>query len=93
MSPGDGIIDLRAEKQSKNIILSVGDNGCGIPEECLLKVTEPFFRVDKARSREQGGAGLGLTLCMQIAKVHDAEMIIESDVGVGTMVKIIFISS
>jgi signal transduction histidine kinase len=91
-TPGNGIICLNAAKQDKKTVLSVTDNGCGIPEECLAKVAEPFYRVDKSRSREQGGAGLGLTLSMQIAKVHDAEMIIESEVGAGTCIKVIFTS-
>ena len=73
-----------------NAVLSVVDNGCGISPDDLAKITEPFYRVDKARSREQGGAGLGLTLCKQIAEVHGAEMSIESILGEGTSVKITF---
>jgi signal transduction histidine kinase len=70
--------------------LSVSDNGCGISDEDIARITEPFYRIDKARSREQGGAGLGLTLCRQIAEVHGAEMIIESLIGSGTKVTITF---
>jgi len=92
-TPGEGIIHLGTEKQGEKIVISVSDNGCGIPEESMEKVAEPFYRVDKARSREQGGAGLGLTLCKQIAKAHGAEMTIESVVGVGTTVKVTFTSS
>ena len=91
--PEGGIIRLEAEKQSGGISVSVTDNGCGIPEESITRVTEPFYRVDKARSREEGGAGLGLTLCQQIAAAHDAAMLIESVVGVGTTVKIGFTTS
>ena len=74
----------------KLITLSVLDNGCGIPEDKLSKIIEPFFRVDKARNRASGGVGLGLTLCKQIADVHDAEMVITSVKEQGTVVKIIF---
>ena len=92
-SPNDGIIHLEAIKENGKIIISVTDNGCGIPEESIAKVIEPFYRVDNARSREQGGAGLGLTLCKQIAEAHDAQFNIESVVGVGTTVKITFTCS
>ena len=92
-TPGAGVIRLTAEKQLDGLIISVADNGCGIPDESLSYITEPFYRVDKARSREQGGAGLGLALCRQIAGAHGAEMVLESSVGAGTTVKITFTSS
>jgi len=92
-APDSSIINLEAEKLGGNIVLSVSDNGCGIPEESVPKVTEPFYRVDKSRNREQGGAGLGLALCGQIAAAHNAEMVVKSAVGKGTTVKIIFTSS
>ena len=91
--PGVGAIHLVAEKQDDGIVISVSDNGCGIPKESISHITEPFYRVDKARSREDGGAGLGLAICKQIIEAHNADMIIESSVGVGTMVKITFTSS
>ena len=92
-SAQDGVIRLAAENQGEKIILSVTDNGRGIPKDSLAKVVEPFYRVDKARSRAQGGAGLGLTLCKQIAEAHGAIMDIESLVGEGTTVGITFTSS
>jgi len=70
--------------------LSVTDNGCGIPKDALAKVTEPFYRVDAARNRKHGGAGLGLSLCKRIAEAHNAEMSIKSKVGEGTSVHITF---
>jgi len=85
-----GIIELSARENWDYIILSVKDNGHGIAPENLHKLTEPFFRVDKARSREAGGIGLGLTLCKQIADVHGAKLIVESALGVGTMVSVTF---
>ncbi len=92
-----GVIRLEASESTDGgsdsfITLSVTDNGFGIPAESIAKVTEPFYRVDKARSREQGGAGLGLTLCGQIAKAHGAVMGIESEEGKSTSVKIKFTS-
>jgi len=72
------------------IIISVADNGRGIPKESLPKITEPFYRVDKARNREQGGAGLGLALCKRIAEAHGATLEIESTVDVGTVATITF---
>ena len=89
-SPYEGVIHLDAKEQEGEIIISVEDNGCGIPEDKIAKVTEPFYRVDKARSREEGGVGLGLTLCKQIAEAHGAKMFIDSVAGMGTTVKIIF---
>jgi len=87
---GNGIIYLKAEQQSQKIVLSVADNGCGISNDDILKMAEPFFTVDKSRSKEQSGIGLGMTLCKQIVDVHEAEMIVESSVNVGTTVKITF---
>lgn len=87
-----GAVWLEAKEEKGKIILSVTDNGCGIPEESISKVVEPFYRVDKARSRESGGTGLGLTLCRQIVSAHNAQMCIESDLGQRTRVEIIFTS-
>ena len=89
-TPNDGIIYLEAKKQNEKTGLSVSDNGCGISDEEIARITEPFYRIDKARSRDHGGAGLGLTLCRQIAEVHGAEMIIESLVGSGTKITVTF---
>ena len=92
-SPNESIIFMEAKNENEGTTLSVRDNGCGIPADSLSKVTEPFYRVDKARSKKQGGAGLGLALCQKIAEAHGAKMVIESTVGVGTAVKITFTSS
>jgi signal transduction histidine kinase len=85
-----GVVRLEAKEEEGRVVLSVTDNGCGIPEESIPKVAEPFYRVDKARSRETGGVGLGLALCRQIASVHDAGMHIESEPGCGTRVEIVW---
>lgn len=65
---------------------SVEDNGKGMTEEELLHVTEPFYRTDKSRSRAEGGAGLGLALCKNIAEAHGAKLRFESKIGEGTKV-------
>lgn len=66
--------------------LSVADEGSGIPAEQIPLVTEPFYRVDKARSRKLGGAGLGLSLCRMIAQAHGGELTIHSETGRGTTI-------
>ena len=62
----------------------VTDSGCGIAEDDLVKITEPFYMVDKSRSRSMGGAGLGLSICNEIAKLHGSTLEIVSEVGKGT---------
>ncbi|MEA4940722.1 MAG: ATP-binding protein, partial [Christensenella sp.] len=69
---------------------TVSDNGCGIPADVLSRVTQPFFRADKARSRGQGHAGLGLALVSRIAELHGARLEIDSEVGKGTTVQFVF---
>ncbi len=73
-------------------VLSVTDHGVGIPAEHLARVTEPFYMVDKSRARSQQGAGLGLALCRRIARLHGAQLVIESREGAGTRVSVSFTS-
>lgn len=87
---GEGEIYLDAKQDSSYTVITVTDNGCGIPKDSLDRVYEPFYRIDKSRSREYGGTGLGLTLCKQIAEAHRAEMSVESTIGIGTRIKIKF---
>jgi signal transduction histidine kinase len=91
--PQGGKISLKAYHSEKGPILEVSDNGYGIPEEKINEVIKPFYRVDKSRSRKTGGAGLGLSICKSIAKLHQADLKIESEVGKGTIIKIIFYNS
>ena len=70
--------------------LSVSDDGCGIPKEIIDKVTQPFFRADKSRSRKGGHAGLGLALAERVAQLHGAHLSIESREGSGTIVSFRF---
>lgn len=69
-------------------LLTVQDNGRGIPPDALNHLTEAFYRVDKSRSRRQGGAGLGLTLCAKIAALHDGSIHFDSTPGIGTTVTV-----
>ncbi len=69
---------------------AIRDNGIGMEPEELGHITEPFYRVDKARSRESGGTGLGLALCQDIVTLHRAEIQYESAVGKGTEVTVVF---
>jgi signal transduction histidine kinase len=71
-------------------VMEVADSGRGIPQKDIERVTEPFYRADKSRSRSQGGAGLGLALCKAIAGLHGARLEIESEEGVGTKVRAVF---
>ncbi|GIP36064.1 cell wall metabolism sensor histidine kinase WalK [Paenibacillus sp. J2TS4] len=89
----DGVIQLIADLENGRKVISVHDNGKGMTEDHLLHITEAFYRVDSSRSRSGGGAGLGLTLCQQIAANHGAELSFTSEPGVGTTAKLIFTSS
>ena len=71
-------------------IVSAIDQGSGIPADQIALVTEPFYRVDKARSRKLGGAGLGLSLCQMIAQAHGGRLDIQSEVGKGTTISMIW---
>lgn len=81
-----GNIYLRSRMLPDGCEIRVLDNGPGIPPEAIDHLTEAFYRVDKSRSRMQGGAGLGLALCSDIAKLHNGSLRIESRVGNGTEV-------
>ncbi len=70
--------------------VTVEDKGCGIPEDEIARVTEAFYMVDKARSRRAGGCGLGLALCSEIAQLHGARLSIESRLGEGTKVSVVW---
>jgi len=88
--PEVGKVFVRAFREDgKNVIL-VRDNGKGMSEEQIAHIREPFYRADKARSRKDGGAGLGLALCEQIVQAYQAEMSFSSQPEHGTTVKVIF---
>ena len=79
---------MKAEQAADGVIFDVIDNGRGMEKEQLSKITEAFYRVDKARSRAQGGAGLGLALCKKIAELHSGSITFDSAPGHGTAVRI-----
>ena len=81
-------ISLTACKRHGVPCFEVRDQGCGIPPEAISLVFEPFYRVDKARDRKLGGAGLGLTLCRIIAESHGGSIELQSHVGIGTIVTV-----
>ena len=85
---GGGEITLSASSIPGGCQLRVADNGRGMAAEELERITEAFYRVDKARSRSQGGAGLGLSLCKQIAQLHGGTIRFESEPGRGTTVTV-----
>ncbi|MDM5231788.1 HAMP domain-containing sensor histidine kinase [Lysinibacillus pakistanensis] len=87
-----GLITLNAYIENEHKVIVVQDNGKGMSKEHLNHITEAFYRVDSSRSRSAGGAGLGLTLCKQIAVNHEAELNFSSEIGKGTTAKLIFTS-
>lgn len=86
----NGEIRVSAEQTNNRNIINIEDNGRGIPKEELGKIEEAFYRVDKSRSRVEGGFGLGLSVCSQIMMLHQGEMLFESEVGKGTKVSVIW---
>ena len=85
-----GQVSVEAYQREKQVYLSVKDTGNGIPEELKERVFEPFFRVDKSRSRELGGVGLGLTLVNEIVRVHDGSIAIRPNPSGGTIIELQF---
>ena len=83
-----GIIAVRATAIPGGCQFQVVDNGRGMEKAELAKITEAFYRVDKARARSQGGAGLGLSLCKQIAELHHGNISFASELGKGTRVTV-----
>lgn len=85
-----GQVTVTAYQRNKHVCLSVEDTGSGIPKELRERVFEPFFRVDKSRSRELGGVGLGLAFVREIVRVHDGSICIKSGKTGGTIFEVTF---
>ena len=85
-----GQVTVTADRKEKQVHLSVADTGTGIPEELRERVFEPFFRVDKSRSRALGGVGLGLALVHEIVRVHDGSITVRSNPSGGTIFDVMF---
>ena len=88
--PGGRVLLETGRTREGHPYLSVQDNGIGIPKEAQSSVFERFYRVDKSRSKATGGTGLGLAIVKQIARIHNARIRLNSEVGVGTTVTITF---
>ena len=85
---GKGRIRVDQKFDEGNLVLIITDNGKGMPKEAIEHITEAFYRVDKARSRAQGGAGLGLALVKRIVELHHGDIAFSSEPGVGTVVTV-----
>ena len=85
-----GLVTVTSYQKEKHVYLSVEDTGSGIPKELRERVFEPFFRVDKSRSRELGGVGLGLAFVREIVRVHDGSIAIKSGTAGGTIFQVTF---
>lgn len=84
--PKDNCVHILGNREEDKYIVSVIDNGIGIPKEHIQRVTEDFYMVDKSRSRKNGGTGIGLSLCKKILEFHNSKINIESEENVGTRV-------
>jgi signal transduction histidine kinase len=87
---GEGILYLLGRREEEGFAFYVRDTGKGMAKEELARIREAFYMVDKSRSRQQGGAGLGLAICDEIVKRHGADMEFKSMEGKGTMVRVFF---
>jgi heavy metal sensor kinase len=87
-TPKGGEIALKVARQNGKAVLEIADNGIGIPSEALPRVFERFFRVDDARSREEGGAGLGLSIVKSICTAHQGQVEVSSEPGRGSQFRV-----
>jgi signal transduction histidine kinase len=87
-TPSGGQVSVRIGRSNRKATIAVSDTGAGIPEESLAHIFERFYRVDKARSRDEGGTGLGLAIARHIVEAHGGEIRIDSKLGEGTTVTI-----
>ena len=85
--PG-GTVRLTVQEEAARLVIRVSDTGCGIPESYRESIFQPFFRVDKSRSREYGGVGLGLSLVWAIAELHGGSVCVEDSSEAGTTIAV-----
>ena len=85
--PG-GTVRLTVQEEAARLVIRVSDTGCGIPEPYRESIFQPFFRVDKSRSREYGGVGLGLSLVWAIAELHGGSVCVEDSSEAGTTIAV-----
>ena len=88
--PGGKVQIITACTRDGHCSLTVKDNGIGIPKEAQSSVFERFYRVDKSRSKATGGTGLGLAIVKHIARIHNARIKLESEIGEGTTITVLF---
>ena len=81
-----GILTVEDRATQEGAKIYISDTGCGMPKDEISKITEAFYRIDKSRSRKQGGVGLGLAICKEIVRIHQGEMRFISQQGKGTTV-------
>lgn len=86
----NGHVDVSVENKDKNVILTVSDNGIGIPLEQQERIFERFYRVDKSHSKEVGGTGLGLSIVKHAVSLHDGKIELSSQPDVGTKITVVF---
>ena len=86
----NGTVRISIAEEETQIVVRVADSGCGIPEEYRRSIFQPFFRVDKSRSRAYGGVGLGLSLVWEIARLHGGEVLVEKSAEEGTTMAVRF---
>lgn len=89
-SPPKSDVRVSAYLEEGELVMEVEDHGFGMSREQLLHIKEAFYRVDKARSRKEGGAGLGLSICERIARIHHGELTFDSEPGKGTTARLRF---
>jgi signal transduction histidine kinase len=87
--PSGSDIWVRLGKDHSNSILEVKDNGPGMPSDSLKHLFDRFYRIDKARSRELGGSGLGLSICKSICETHGGRIDVQSEVAKGTTFRVV----
>ena len=86
----NGTVRVKSSKEEKHLVIRISDTGYGIPEQYRESIFQPFFRVDKSRSREYGGVGLGLSLVWEIAALHGGEVRVEDSSDSGTTIAVAF---
>ncbi|WFD10232.1 two-component system histidine kinase PnpS [Tepidibacter hydrothermalis] len=87
-TPDNGVVSINIKEEDEQAVISIKDNGIGIPKKDVSRIFERFYRVDKARSRDMGGTGLGLSIAKHIIEQHGGDISVESEVGKGTEFKI-----
>jgi signal transduction histidine kinase len=89
-TPEKGMVEISLFREGNNVKIRVKDTGMGIPAEDLSKIFDRFYRVDKARTRELGGSGLGLSISKWIVDIHNGTISVESEINLGSIFTVTF---